>query len=116
MSTRQPPVPAKFDDQLEALIERIKAEGWDKKFSIDVKALSVALVAQRAQKGKDVALKQAYDVHHKTFLGDQAGRYRQYMDALSVIRAAHRSTPEILASLGSFKRAGSSRRKKPTGE
>lgn len=115
MPSTTPSVPAKFDDQLEALIDRIKAEGWDKKFSIDLKVLTAALAAQRSQKSKDLALKQAYDVHHKTFLNEQVSRYQQYMDALSVVRAAHRSTPEILASLGAFKRPTGAKKKKPTG-
>lgn len=113
MATKNTPVPAKFDDQLEALIDRIKAEGWDKKYSIDLKALSAALTAQRSGKAKDAALKQAFEVHHKSFLVEQAARYKQYMDALALLRAAHRSTPEVLGSLAGFKRQTAAKKKKP---
>lgn len=113
MASKTISVPATFDDQLESLISRIKAEGWDKKYSIDLKTLDASLKTQRAQKTKDQELKQAYTVHHKIFVAEQGTRYQQYMEALSVLRGAHRNKPEILKSLEGYKRPGGGKKRKP---
>ena len=106
-------VPSSFDDQLEALITRIKAEGWDKRYSIDVKAMEAGLKEHRVAKQKDAELRQAFEQHHKAFLDDQVALYKQFVEALGVLRAVHRSQPEVLRSLDGFKRkGGGSRRKK----
>lgn len=116
MSTKNPPVPTNFDDQVEALIARSKAEGWDKKFSIDVKSMEMRLKAHRAAKPKDAELRQAYEQHHKGFSLDQAVLYKQYVESVGILRAAHRSLPDVLRSLDVFKRkGGGSRRKKEPG-
>ncbi len=113
MSTKNPPVPTNFDDQVEALVARSKAEGWDKKFSIDVKSMEMRLKAHRTAKPKDAELRQAYEQHHKSFTLDQSVLYKQYIESLGILRAAHRSQPEVLRSLDVFKRkGGGSRRKK----
>ena len=113
MSTKNPPVPTNFDDPVEALVARSKAEGWDKKFSIDVKSMEMRLKAHRTAKPKDAELRQAYEQHHKSFTLDQSVLYKQYIESLGILRAAHRSQPEVLRSLDVFKRkGGGSRRKK----
>ncbi len=113
MSKKNPPVPTNFDDQVEALVARSKAEGWDKKFSIDVKSMEMRLKAHRTAKPKDAELRQAYEQHHKSFTLDQSVLYKQYIESLGILRAAHRSQPEVLRSLDVFKRkGGGSRRKK----
>ena len=113
MSTKNPPVPTNFDDQVEALVARSKAEGWDKKFSIDVKSMEMRLKAHRTAKPKDAEVRQAYEQHHKSFTLDQSVLYKQYIESLGILRAAHRSQPEVLRSLDVFKRkGGGSRRKK----
>lgn len=112
MSAKNPPVPAHFEDQLDALLVRIKAEGWDKRFSIDAKSMDAGLKEHRAAKQKDAELRQAFEQHHKALLDDQVVLYRQYVEALGVLRAAHRSQPEVLRSLDGFKRKSSGSRKK----
>jgi uncharacterized protein YciI len=104
-------VPAIFDDQLEAFVARVKSEGWDKKFSVDLKTLTADLSAQRAEKGKDLELKQAYEQHHKAHLRNQAERYARYMESLEVVRAAHRNQPDVLKSLDPYKRKSAPRKK-----
>jgi hypothetical protein len=106
-------VPSSFDDQLEALITRIKSEGWDKKFSLDVKTLDVDLKGQRSEKQKDVKLLQDYEAFHRLFTVAQGERYGRYMQALEILRAAHRTQPDVLKSLEPFKRQ-STPRKKPS--
>ena len=114
MPIKNPPVPTNFDDQLDALLTRTKAEGWDKKYSIDVKSMEAALKIHRGAKQKDAELRQLYEQHHKSFAVAQSELYRQYMEALGILRAAHRSQPEVMRSLDVFKRkGGGSRRKKP---
>src|SRR2546423_1525187 len=114
MPAKPSPVQNNFDDQLESFINRVKTEGWDKKYSIDVTTLAAELIAQRAQRAKDNELKQAYDLHHKTFLAEQSARFQHYMEALSLLRGAHRNQPEIMKSLEGFKRpGGGSKKKKP---
>ena len=104
-------VPSSFDDQLEALITRIKSEGWDKKFSLDVKTLDVDLKGQRSEKQKDVKLLQDYEAFHRLFTVAQGERYGRYMQALEILRAAHRTQPDVLKSLEPFKRQSTPRKK-----
>ena len=104
-------VPSNFDDQLESLINRIKAEGWDKKFSLDVQELEASLITQRAGKVRDLLLKQEFDAHHRGFTTGQSERYAQYMQALNILRAAHHRKPDVLKSLEGFKRKTSARKK-----
>ncbi len=113
MAGKNPPVPSNFDTQLDALIVRVKAEGWDKKYSIDTRPIELALKTHRTAKQKDAELRQAYEQHHKFLTDEQASLYRQYVEILGIMRAVHRSQPEVLRSLDGFKRkGGGSRRKK----
>lgn len=113
MVKKIPPVPSNFDDQLAALITRIKQEGWDQQFSIDVKSMETGLKAHRSAKSKDAELRQVYVQHHKGFGIDRLALYRQFVESLGVLRAAHVNQPEVLRSLEVFKRkGGGSRRKK----
>jgi len=113
MATKNLSVPANFDDQAEALVARIRAEGWEKKYSIDVRTIEAGLKTHRIAKQKDAELRQAYELHHKGFTIDQAVLYKQYVESLGILRAAHRNQPEVMRSLDGFKRkGGGSRRKK----
>lgn len=106
-------VPGNFDDQLESLVARIKSEGWDKRLGIDLKTLQNDLVAQRAEKAKDAELKQAYELHHRTFTQNQGDRYGRFMQGLEIARAAHRLQPEVLKSLDGYKRKTRPRKATP---
>lgn len=112
--SKTPSVPKNFDDQLAALVGRIKSEGWDKKHGLDVKELDKDLQSQRGERQKDSELEQAYKKFHTTFLADQAARYHRFMTAVSVLRAAYRGDPAVVKSLAAFKRPASrSTPKKP---
>lgn len=112
MNNRPTPVPNNFDDQFEALLTRIKSEGWDKKFGIDVKTLDVDFKTQRTEKQKDHELQQNYQAFHSAFTASQSERYQRYMKALEMLRAAHRDQPDILKSLVGFKRKSTPRASK----
>ena len=101
---RPPSVPRNFDEHLSALIARIRAEGWDKKHSLDVKTLDADLKTQREDRQRDQELEQSYKQHHRRFLGDQADRYQRYMKTLQVLRAVYRDDASVLRSLDLFKR------------
>ena len=115
---RSPTVPKNFDDQLAALVSRIKSEGWDKKHGLDVKELDKDLQLQRGEKQKDAELEQAYKKFHLGFVADQAARYQRFMTAVSILRAAYRGQPAVVKSLAAFKRPVGPRttKKKPNPE
>ena len=102
-------VPRNFDENLSALIARIRAEGWDKKHSLDVKTLDADLKTQREDRQRDQELEQSYLQHHRQFLGEQADRYQRFMKTLQVLRAVYRDQPAVLQSLALFKRSSGPR-------
>ena len=104
-------VPSNFDAQLDSLTNRIRSEGWDKKFSLDLKQLNRALKTQRSDKQKDSKLRQDYQAFHRRFTSGQSARYAMYMQALTILRAAHRNQPDVLKSLEGFKRKSTARKK-----
>jgi hypothetical protein len=108
------PVPKNIESLFQALIDRIKVEGWDKRYNIDLKTIEAKLASYCSDLTKDVALNQSYLLHHKGIAQDRVLLYQLYMDVLAVLRAGNRSQPDMLRSLDVFKRKISSRRKKDT--
>ncbi len=106
------PVPRNLDTLFQALIDRIKMEGWDKRYNIELKTIETRLKTYCTNLTKDVALSQAYLLHHKGVAQERAVLYQLYMDILELLRAGNRSQPDMLRSLDVFKRKGSAHRKK----
>ena len=106
------PAPRNIDALLQALLSRVKEEGWDKGYNIDVKALETMLSEYRTRQAKAAALSQAYLLHIKGISQDRAELYRSYMETVLLLRARNRSQPDILRSLDVFKRKCGSHRKK----
>jgi hypothetical protein len=96
-------VPKQFDEQLEALVTYIGQKGWTIT-SLDVSELHADLAQQRGDRQKDLDLVRQAGEFRQAFLAGQTERYRRFMRALEVLRAAHRDDPEVQKALEQFKR------------
>lgn len=96
-------VPRDFDDQLEALITYIQQQGWTIT-GLDEGRLAEDLVQQRADRQRHFDLERQMASFRQAFLAAQSERYARYMQALEVLRAAHRNDPEVQKALAQFKR------------
>lgn len=92
-----------FDDQLERLVQHLKAAKLTLP-GVDVKGLEADLKAQREEKQADMELLARYEATHQAFLVAQSERYARYMKAVKILRATNIDDPAGLKGLEQFKR------------
>lgn len=92
-----------FDDQLERLVQHLKAAKLTLP-GVELKALEADLKAQRDEKQADMELLARYEAAHQAFLVAQSERYARYMKAVKILRAANIDDPAGLKGLEQFKR------------
>lgn len=92
-----------FDDQLERLVQHMKAAKITLP-GVDQKVLEADLKAQREEKQADMELLSRYEASHQAFLAAQSERYARYMKAVKILRATNIDDPAGLRGLDQFKR------------
>ena len=101
---RRPATPQRtFDDQLERLVQHLKAQKLTLP-GLDAKTLEADLKAQREEKQADLEGKARYEAEHRRFLEAQSERYARYNRAVRILRATHSDSPADLRGLAQFKR------------
>lgn len=101
--------PKTFDDQLERMVQHLKANKLSLP-GLDNKTLEADLKMQREERQADIELFSRYETAHKRFLAAQSERYARYMKAVRLLRAASDDDPAGLRGLEQFKRPRGSRK------